>query len=65
MVKRRFRELAKTSNLPPDLARQVGERVDPICVPITRKPVLAREEEIQVNSRSRSAKLRACQKFAA
>lgn len=65
MVKRCFRDLAKTSNLPPDLARRAGERVDPICVPLTRKPVLAREEEILINSRSRSAKLRACQKFAA
>lgn len=65
MVKRCFRELAKTSSLPPDLARQAGERVDPICVPLTRKPVVATEEEIQSNSRSRSAKLRACEKVAA
>ncbi len=64
MVKRRFRELAKTSSLPPDLARQAGERVDPICVPLTRKPVTASEEEIQSNTRSRSAKLRACEKVA-
>lgn len=65
MVKRRFRELAKTSSLPPNLARQAGERVDPICVPMTRKPVVATEEEIKANSRSRSAKLRACEKVAA
>jgi 16S rRNA (cytosine1402-N4)-methyltransferase len=65
MVKRCFRELAKTSSLPPDLARQAGERVDPICVPLTRKPVVATEEEIKNNSRSRSAKLRACEKVAA
>lgn len=65
MVKRCFRELAKTSSLPPNLARQAGERVDPICVPLTRKPVTATEEEIQSNSRSRSAKLRACEKVAA
>lgn len=65
MVKRCFRELAKTSSLPPDLARQAGERVDPICVPLTRKPVIATEEEIKANSRSRSAKLRACEKVAA
>ena len=65
MVKRCFRELAKTSSLPPNLARQAGERVDPICVPLTRKPVMATEEEIKSNSRSRSAKLRACEKVAA
>ena len=65
LVKRCFRELAKTSSLPPKLARQAGERVEPICVPLTRKPVTATEQEIQVNSRSRSAKLRACEKVAA
>ncbi len=64
MVKRCFRGLAKTSNLPPDLARKVGERVDPICLPLTRKPIVATDEEIQKNSRSRSAKLRACEKVA-
>lgn len=65
MVKRCFRDLAKTSSLPPDLARKAGERVDPICVPLTRKPVVATEEEIKNNTRSRSAKLRACEKVAA
>jgi 16S rRNA (cytosine1402-N4)-methyltransferase len=65
MVKRRFRDLAKTSNLPPKLALEAGERVHPICVPLTRKPVVASEEEIKTNSRSRSAKLRACEKVAA
>lgn len=64
MVKRCFRELAKTSSLPPDMARKAGERVEPICVPITRKPVVATEEEVQHNARSRSAKLRACEKVA-
>jgi len=62
MVKRCFRDLAKTSNLPPDLARKAGERVDPICLPLNRKPVIATDDEIQNNARSRSAKLRACQK---
>jgi 16S rRNA (cytosine1402-N4)-methyltransferase len=65
MVKRCFRDLAKTSSLPPDLARRAGERVDPICLPLSRKPIVARDEEILVNPRSRSAKLRACEKFAA
>lgn len=65
IVKRRFRDLAKTSSLPPDLARQAGERVHPICLPLTRKPVIATDEEIAMNTRSRSAKLRACEKVAA
>ncbi len=64
MVKRCFRALAKTSNLPPDLARKAGERVDPICVPVNRKPIIAAEEEVEHNARSRSAKLRVCEKVA-
>ncbi len=63
MVKRRFRSLGKVSNLPPDLARKAGERVDPVCTVLTRKPITATEEEIQLNARSRSAKLRGCQKY--
>ncbi len=62
LVKRRFRDLAKVSNLPPDLARKAGERVHPICLPITRKPIIAKDEETAVNARSRSAKLRGCTK---
>ncbi|MCG8418983.1 MAG: 16S rRNA (cytosine(1402)-N(4))-methyltransferase RsmH [Proteobacteria bacterium] len=62
LVKRRFRDLAKTSSLPPHLARQAGERTVPICVPLTRKPILAGDEERASNPRSRSARLRACEK---
>lgn len=64
LVKRRFRELAFTSSLPPDLARQVGEPVEPVCVPLTKKPVFASEGEVAANPRARSARLRACQKWA-
>ena len=64
MVKRCFRDLAWTSSLPPDLARQVGERTDPVCIPLTRKPMTASESELRSNPRSRSAKLRACEKVA-
>ena len=65
LVKQRFRELAQTSSLPPELARQAGERTEPICIPLTRKPVVASDDEIARNPRSRSARLRACQKVAA
>lgn len=65
LVKRAFRDLAWTSSLPPDLARQAGERVDPICLPLTRKAVFAGEDEVARNPRARSARLRACQKVAA
>ena len=64
LVKRCFRDLAKTSSLPPDLARQAGERVDPVCVPLTRKPVMPGEDEVARNPRCRSARLRACEKVA-
>ncbi len=65
LVKRRFRDLAWTSSLPPDLARQAGERVEPVCVPLTRKPVFASDDEVRRNPRARSARLRACEKVAA
>ncbi len=63
MVKRRFRDLAWSSSLPPDLARQAGERVAPICTVLTKRPVTAGDDEIARNPRARSAKLRACQKL--
>lgn len=64
LVKRCFRDLAKTSSLPRHLAEQAGERVDPVCLPLTRKPVMASEDEVARNPRARSARLRACQKVA-
>lgn len=64
LVKRRFRDLEATSGLPPKYAAQVGERIHPICTRLTRKAVFATEDEISANPRSRSARLRACQKVA-
>ncbi|ACY14496.1 16S rRNA (cytosine(1402)-N(4))-methyltransferase RsmH [Haliangium ochraceum] len=65
LVKRAFRDLAWSSRLPPDLARAAGERIEPVCVPVTRKAVFASEDEIASNPRARSARLRACEKVAA
>ncbi len=61
-VKERFRELEWTSRLPPDLAAGAGERTAPVCRVLTRKPVTAGPDELARNPRSRSAKLRACEK---
>jgi 16S rRNA (cytosine1402-N4)-methyltransferase len=64
-VKQVFRDLAWTSRLPPRLAEAAGERIEPVCVPVTRKPVFASEDEVARNPRARSARLRACEKVAA
>jgi 16S rRNA (cytosine1402-N4)-methyltransferase len=64
MVKHRFRDLAWSSSLPPQLAEQAGERVHPICHLLTRKAVVADDDEIRRNPRARSARLRACERVA-
>jgi 16S rRNA (cytosine1402-N4)-methyltransferase len=65
LVKQRFRDLEWTSRLPPDLAKAAGERTVPVVRVLTGKPVSAGEAELAANPRSRSAKLRACEKVAA
>jgi len=60
LVKNRFRDLAWTSSFPPHLAVQNGERVDPVVEVVSRKPIVATDDEIARNPRSRSAKLRGC-----
>jgi 16S rRNA (cytosine1402-N4)-methyltransferase len=65
LVKHRFRDLAWTSSLPPVHAAKAGERIEPVCVPITKKAVIAGDDETGRNPRARSAKLRACERTAA
>ncbi len=60
LVKQRFRELAWTSSLPEKYAIAAGERVAAVCEPLTGKPRVATEAEIERNPRARSARLRAC-----
>ncbi|HUQ05348.1 MAG TPA: 16S rRNA (cytosine(1402)-N(4))-methyltransferase RsmH [Kofleriaceae bacterium] len=62
LVKRRFRDLAWTSSLPPQYADQAGERVRPVCTPVSRKAVFADDAETDDNPRARSARLRACER---
>jgi 16S rRNA (cytosine1402-N4)-methyltransferase len=65
LVKNAFRDLAWSSSLPPKLAQQAGERIEPVVEVLTRKAVFATDEEIERNPRARSARLRACRRTAA
>lgn len=65
LVKNRFRDLTWTTSLPARFAEQAGERLEPVVEAITRKAVIATDEEIAVNPRSRSAKLRVCERTSA
>lgn len=65
LVKNRFRDLAWTSSFPPHLAVQNGERVEPVVDVLTKKPIVATDDEIARNPRSRSAKLRGCRRTTA
>jgi 16S rRNA (cytosine1402-N4)-methyltransferase len=65
LVKNAFRDLTWTSSLPPKLAAQAGERVEPVVELLTRKAVFATDEEVEKNPRARSARLRACMRTSA
>lgn len=62
IVKTAFSEAAKGCICPADFPVCVCGRKPKVKV-ITKKPVLPSEEELGVNSRSKSAKLRACEKI--
>jgi len=65
LVKNRFRDLAWTSSLPPHLAAAAGERSEAVCELVTRKGVVASDDEIARNPRARSARLRVCERTSA
>lgn len=61
-VKEFFNHEAKDCVCPPEFPICICDKVSTIKV-LTRKPVTATEEEISLNSRSKPAKLRACEKI--
>jgi 16S rRNA (cytosine1402-N4)-methyltransferase len=65
LVKHAFRDLAWASSLPPRYAAEAGERIEPVCTPVTKKAVTAGPTELAHNPRARSAKLRACERTTA
>lgn len=62
IVKNIFRQNARGCICPKDFPKCVCGKV-PIVKIITRKPIVAGEKEVLENSRSRSAKLRVCEKI--
>jgi len=61
LVKNAFRDLSKTCVCPPSMPICICNTVQLLNV-ITRKPIIPSDEELEVNPRSRSAKLRVAQK---
>jgi 16S rRNA (cytosine1402-N4)-methyltransferase len=59
LVKNRFRDLARESGLPADIAAQLGVRATPELRLLTKKPISPSEAEVAKNPRARSAHLRA------
>jgi 16S rRNA (cytosine1402-N4)-methyltransferase len=64
LVKNAFRELQRTSGLPPDIARGLGLRASPLATVLTKKPVAPSAAELGRNPRARSARLRAAERRA-
>lgn len=62
IVKSNFKDLSKGCSCPPELPICVCNKKEQVKV-INKKPIVASEEEIKSNNRSRSAKLRVCEKL--
>ena len=62
IVKDTFSEMENRCTCPPDLPKCICGR-QPVLKVLTSKPIIPSEEEIENNSRSRSAKLRVAQKL--
>lgn len=62
IVKNIYKELSRGCTCPPEFPVCVCNKVETVKV-ITRKPIVATEEELEKNNRARSAKLRVCEKL--
>lgn len=62
LTKTIFKEASSLPELPPGLPI-IPENLKPVLKLITRKPILPSEEELEVNNRARSAKLRIAEKI--
>ena len=62
LTKTIFKEASSLPNLPPNLP-VIPAGMEPMLKMVTRKPIVPSEEELAVNNRSRSAKLRIVEKL--
>lgn len=62
LTKTIFKEASSIPNLPPNLP-VIPAGMEPMLKMVTRKPIVPSEEELAVNNRSRSAKLRIVEKL--
>lgn len=62
IVKNIYKEYSQPKDLPPGLPI-VPVEYQPILKLVNRKPIVASEEELEANNRSRSAKLRVAEKI--
>ena len=62
IVKQTFLQLAKGCECPADFPVCVCGKKPQVKI-VTKKPILPSAEELEINSRSKSAKLRVCEKI--
>lgn len=62
IVKNKFKEMSKKCICPPDFPVCVCKHEKKVKL-ISKKPILPKKEELKVNSRSHSAKLRVCERI--
>ena len=62
IVKNIFKEYSQAKDLPPGLP-MVPVEYQPTLKLINRKPIIATDEELEMNNRARSAKLRVAEKI--